>query len=60
VLLGARADGTPEVLCADEAIWPRVLTPDEGALALDADVAAPPVDKVQGDQTRGHGATDLP
>jgi hypothetical protein len=22
VLLGARADGAPEVLCTDEAIWP--------------------------------------
>jgi hypothetical protein len=46
VLLGAWTDGVPEVLCADEAIWPRVLTPDDGALASDADVAVPPVDKV--------------
>jgi hypothetical protein len=60
VLLGARADGAPEVLCTDEAIWHRVLTPDDGTLALDADVAAPPVGKVRGDQTRGRGATDLP
>jgi hypothetical protein len=46
VLLGARADGAPEVLCADEVIWPRVLTLDDGALASDADVATPPVGKV--------------
>jgi hypothetical protein len=60
VLLGARADRAPEDLCADEAIWPQVLTPVNGALALDTDVVAPPVGRVRGDRTRGRGATDLP
>jgi hypothetical protein len=59
VILGARADGTPEVLCADEAIWPQVLMPNNGALASDADVAASPIRKLRGDRTRGRGATDL-
>jgi hypothetical protein len=40
VLLGARADGASEDLCAAEAISPRVLTPVDGALASDADAAA--------------------
>jgi hypothetical protein len=60
VLLGARADGAPEVLCTDEVIWPRVITPIDDTLASDADVAAPPVGKVRGDRTHGHGATNLP
>jgi hypothetical protein len=60
VLLGAWVDGAPEDLCIDEAIWPRVLTPIDGALASDADVVAPPVGKVRGNWTRGRGATDLP
>jgi hypothetical protein len=46
VLLGARADGASEDLCADEAIWPRVLTPVDGALASDADAIAPPAGRV--------------
>jgi hypothetical protein len=34
-----------EDLCADEAIWPRVLTPIDGALAFDANaVALPPTE----------------
>jgi hypothetical protein len=41
VLLRARADGASKDLCAAEAIWPRVLTPVDGALASDADAAAP-------------------
>jgi hypothetical protein len=53
VLPGARADGASEDLCADEAIWPRVLTPVDSALASDADIVAPPVGRVR-------GATDLP
>jgi hypothetical protein len=60
VLLEAQANGAPEDLCADEAIWPQVLTPIDGALASDADVVAPPIDKVRADRTRGRGATDLP
>jgi hypothetical protein len=60
VLLGARANGAPKDLYADEAIWPRVLTPVDGALASDADVVAPPVGRARGDQTRGRGTTDLP
>jgi hypothetical protein len=60
VLLGARADGAPEDLCANEAIWPQVLTPIDDALALDADVIALPIGRVRGDRTRGRGATDLP
>jgi hypothetical protein len=40
VLLAARADGASEDLCAAEAIWHRVLTPVDGALAFDADAAA--------------------
>jgi hypothetical protein len=46
VLLGAQADGVPEDLYADEAIWPRVLTPVDGALASDTDVVVPLVGKV--------------
>jgi hypothetical protein len=46
VLLGAQADGAPKDLCAEESIWPRVLTPIDNTLALDADVVALPVDKV--------------
>jgi hypothetical protein len=46
VLLGARADGAPEDLYVDEAIWPRVLTSIDGALASDADVVAPPIGRV--------------
>jgi hypothetical protein len=42
VLLGARADGASEDLCAAEAIWPWVLTPVDGALASDASAVAPP------------------
>jgi hypothetical protein len=60
VLLGAWADEAPGVLCTDEAILPRVLTPNNGALASDVDIAVPPVDEVRGDRTRGRGATDLP
>jgi hypothetical protein len=60
VLLGAWANGASEVLYADEVIWPQVLTPDDGALASDIDVAAPPVGKVRGDRTLGHGTTNLP
>jgi hypothetical protein len=60
VLLGAWADGAPEDLCANEAIWPRVLTPIDGALASDAVVVAPPVSRVRGDRTLGRGTTDLP
>jgi hypothetical protein len=59
VLLGAQADGAPKDLCTDEAIWPRVLTPVDGALTSDADVIAPPADRVRGDWARGRGATDL-
>jgi hypothetical protein len=60
VLLATQADGAPEDLCANEAIWPRVLTPIDGALASDTDVVAPPVGKVRGDRARGRGATNLP
>jgi hypothetical protein len=60
VLLGARADGAPEDLCVDEAIWPRVLTPVDGALASDVDAVAPPTARVQEDRARGRDATDLP
>jgi hypothetical protein len=60
VLLRARADGAPEDLCADEAIWPRVLTPVNGALASDTDIIAPPAGRVRGDRARGRGATNLP
>jgi hypothetical protein len=60
VLLGARADGVPKDLCADETIWPRVLMPVDGALASDADVVAPPAGRVRGDRARGRGATNLP
>jgi hypothetical protein len=60
VLLGAWADEAPKVLCTDEAIWPRVLTPDDGALASDINVAILPDNKVRGEQTRGRGATDVP
>jgi hypothetical protein len=60
VLLGARTDGAPEVLCADEAIWPRVLTLADGALAPDTEVVALLVGKVRGDRTHGRGAIDLP
>jgi hypothetical protein len=60
VLLEARANGAPKDLCADKAIWPRVLTPVDGALALDADAIVPSIGRVRGDRTRGRGATDLP
>jgi hypothetical protein len=43
VLLGARADGASEDLCAAEAIWPWVLMPVDGALASNVDAAAPTV-----------------
>jgi hypothetical protein len=46
VLLGAWADGASEDLCADEAIWPRVLTPVDSALASDTDAVAPPANRV--------------
>jgi hypothetical protein len=35
-----------EDLCADEAIWPRVLTPIDGALAFNANAVALPADRV--------------
>jgi hypothetical protein len=60
VLLRAWVDGAPKDLCADEAIWPRVLTPVDGALASDTDVIAPPIGRVRGDRTHGRGATNLP
>jgi hypothetical protein len=60
VLLGAWADGASEDLCADEAIWPRVLTPINDALASDADAVAPPAGRIRGDRARGSGATNLP
>jgi hypothetical protein len=60
VLLRAWANEEPGVLSADEAIWPRVLTPDDGALASDIDVAVPPDNEVRGERTRGCGATDIP
>jgi hypothetical protein len=60
VLLRARADEASEDLCAAKAIWPRVLTPVDGALASDADAVAPPASRVQGDRAHGSGATDLP
>jgi hypothetical protein len=60
VLLGAWDDEAPEALCADEAIQPQVLTPDDGALASEVDVDVPPVDEVRGDRTHERGATDLP
>jgi hypothetical protein len=44
VLLRAQADGATEDLCGDEAIWPRVLTPIDSALASDADAVTPPTD----------------
>jgi hypothetical protein len=46
VLLGARANGASEDLCADEAIRPRVLTLIDGALTSDVDVVAPPAGRV--------------
>jgi hypothetical protein len=60
VLLGARADGAPEVLYANEAIWPCVLTLVDGALASNADVVAPLIGKVRGDRTHGRSSTDPP
>jgi hypothetical protein len=48
-LLRAWADECPEVLCPIGAVWPRVLTPDNGALASGVDVTAPPTDEVRGD-----------
>jgi hypothetical protein len=49
VLLGAQADGVLKGLCADEAIWPRVLTPIDGALASVADAVALPTGRVRGE-----------
>jgi hypothetical protein len=49
VLLGAWADKAPRVLCADEAIWPRVLTPDGGALVSGINIVGPPINEVRGD-----------
>jgi hypothetical protein len=46
VLLRAWADEAPGVLCTDEAIWPRVLTPDNGTLASGVDIAVPPDNEV--------------
>jgi hypothetical protein len=60
VLLIAWADEASGILCADEAIWPRVLTPDDGTLASDIDIAVPPDNEVRVKQTRGRGATDIP
>jgi hypothetical protein len=58
-LLGAWADKALGVLCADEAIWPRVLTPDDDALVLGVDIVSPPVNEVRGDWTCGRGATNI-
>jgi hypothetical protein len=40
------ADKAPEVLCVEEAIWPRVLMPDDGALVLGVDVIGLPDNEV--------------
>jgi hypothetical protein len=58
-LLRACTDKAPGVLCAIGSVWPRVLIPDDGALTLGIDVAAPPTDKVRGDQARVHGAVEV-
>jgi hypothetical protein len=58
-LLGAWADEASGILCADEAIWPRVLTPDDGALVSGDDVIGPPANEVRGDRTHGRGATNI-
>jgi hypothetical protein len=42
-----------------EAVWPRVLTPDDGAPTSGVDATAPPPDEVRGDWARVLGATDV-
>jgi hypothetical protein len=40
------ADKAPKVLCAEEAIWPRVLMPDDDAPVSGVDVIGPPDNEV--------------
>jgi hypothetical protein len=58
-LLGAWADEASRVLCAIEAIYPWVLTPDDGALVSDVGVPNLPANEVRGDRARGCGATNV-
>jgi hypothetical protein len=58
-LVRAWADEVPEVLCVIRAIWPQVLTPDDGAPASGVDATAPPTDEVCGDWACVLGATDV-
>jgi hypothetical protein len=58
-LLRAWADDVPEVLYVIRAVWPRVLTPDDGAPASSVEATAPPTDEVRSDRACVHGAADI-
>jgi hypothetical protein len=58
-LLGAVADEAAGVFFAIEAVWPRVLMPDDGALVSGIGVADLPANEVRGDRVRGRGTTDV-
>jgi hypothetical protein len=58
-LLGAWADEASRVIFAVEAVWPRVLTPDDGALVTSVDVIDLLANEVRGDRARGRGTTNV-
>jgi hypothetical protein len=52
-LLQAWAGEVPSI------VWPRVLTPDDGAPASGVDATASPADEVRGDRARVLGAANV-
>jgi hypothetical protein len=55
----AWADEVSKALCVTRVIWPRVLTPNDGAPASGVDATAPPTDELSGDLARVLGAANI-